>query len=289
MADVRPGDWTCASCGNNNFARRTDCHKCAAPKEGGMGGGMGGGGGGGGNTDVRPGDWTCPSCGNNCFSRRMDCNRCGTPKAGVMGGGMGMIGGGGMGMMGGMGGGMGGGGGNTDMRPGDWLCGSCGNNCFARRMECNRCGSPRAGGMGGGMMGGMGGGMGMMGGGMGMMGGGMGMMGGGMGMMGGGMGGQNITRPGDWTCPGCGNNCFSYRTDCKKCGSARPEGAGSPGAMRGAGSQNQPFMPGDWHCSDAACGNLNFARRMECHKCGKAKSADAGGMSNGAGGRFTPY
>jgi len=48
-----PGDWMCASCGNNNFARRNVCNRCRAPREDGggggapQGGGYGGGGGGG--------------------------------------------------------------------------------------------------------------------------------------------------------------------------------------------------------------------------------------------------
>jgi hypothetical protein len=25
---VRPGDWLCHSCDNNNYARRTQCNKC---------------------------------------------------------------------------------------------------------------------------------------------------------------------------------------------------------------------------------------------------------------------
>ena len=36
--DVRPGDWTCPSCGANVFASKTNCFKCHAPKPGGMGG-----------------------------------------------------------------------------------------------------------------------------------------------------------------------------------------------------------------------------------------------------------
>ena len=36
--NVRPGDWTCPSCGANVFASKTNCFKCNAPKPGGMGG-----------------------------------------------------------------------------------------------------------------------------------------------------------------------------------------------------------------------------------------------------------
>ena len=53
--NVRPGDWSCPSCGINNFASRIKCFKCGTPKPGtegepgGFVGGFGGGGGGGGS------------------------------------------------------------------------------------------------------------------------------------------------------------------------------------------------------------------------------------------------
>ena len=51
---------------------------------------------------------------------------------------------------GGGGGGVGGGDGNNDVKPGDWLCDSCGANNFARRLECFRCNAPKPRGGGGG-------------------------------------------------------------------------------------------------------------------------------------------
>ena len=101
------GDWICGQCQGNNFARRTDCFKCRAPKDesstpgggdGGFRGGRGGGPpggfrggrggvGGGGGTDrgppghvQNPGDWTCPDCSNMNFAKRMECNRCKAPR-----------------------------------------------------------------------------------------------------------------------------------------------------------------------------------------------------------------
>mmetsp|Transcript_42120 Transcript_42120/g.80572 ORF Transcript_42120/g.80572 Transcript_42120/m.80572 type:complete len:161 (+) Transcript_42120:59-541(+) len=32
QGEIRPGDWSCSSCGMNNFARRTECFKCGTPK-----------------------------------------------------------------------------------------------------------------------------------------------------------------------------------------------------------------------------------------------------------------
>jgi RNA-binding protein FUS len=98
---------------------------------------------------------------------------------------------------------------------GDWACPSCGNNCFAFRTACNRCGTAKLDGGGGGggygappAGGGYGGapGDGYGGGGGGGYGGGGGRGGdaGGFGG-GGGRGGGGNRREGDWDCS-CGNN-----------------------------------------------------------------------------------
>merc|ERR1712151_289390 len=58
---------------------------------------------------------------------------------------------------------------------------------------------------------------------------------GGMGGMGGGgkKGGNNATmKPGDWTCPSCGDLQFARNASCRQCGKEKPEGAGGPPAKR---------------------------------------------------------
>merc|ERR1719491_2392931 len=110
--------------------------------------------------------------------------------------------------MGGMGG--------SGMKEGDWMCASCGDHQFARNVACRKCGAARpdgagcaGGGMGGGMAGGMGGGM-------------------------GGMGGSGM-KEGDWMCASCGDHQFARNVECRKCGAARPEGAGCTGGGMAGG------------------------------------------------------
>lgn len=79
-------------------------------------------------------------------------------------------------------------------KAGDWTCPSCGDNVFAWRTECNRCGTPRVGAM---------------------------------------TGGAGGSRPGDWLCPACGDLCFSSRENCKSCGQAKPGGAKRMGSKPG--------------------------------------------------------
>lgn len=137
----RPGDWSC-SCGQSNFASRSDCYKCKSPKPegadestGGNNNGWNGSSGGWGNSGGgetgkkfnRPGDWTC-SCGQSNFASRSECYKCKTQKP--------------EGADGASGGGWGGSGGNESSkrasRPSDWVC-PCGVSNFANRTECFKC------------------------------------------------------------------------------------------------------------------------------------------------------
>ena len=87
--EMKPGDWTCEECGASpNFASRTECYKCGAPRPDGSGywgkppsqererwpssrGGQ----------EFKSGDWTCGECGASpVFASRNDCFRCGAPK-----------------------------------------------------------------------------------------------------------------------------------------------------------------------------------------------------------------
>ena len=83
----RPGDWNCPACNAHNFASKTACFRCQAPKpdnlppDGGYGGFQGGGGYGGDNR--RPGDWDCGACGAHNFASRSACYKCQTPKGDV--------------------------------------------------------------------------------------------------------------------------------------------------------------------------------------------------------------
>lgn len=59
-------------------------------------------------------------------------------------------------------------------RPGDWICSQCGDLQFARNTNCRQCNSQKPAGVG--------------------------------------------DRPGDWNCPGCGDLQFAFRNCCRKCG-----------------------------------------------------------------------
>eukprot|EP01062_Namystynia_karyoxenos_P056792 TRINITY_DN4771_c0_g1_i1.p2 TRINITY_DN4771_c0_g1~~TRINITY_DN4771_c0_g1_i1.p2 ORF type:complete len:316 (+),score=84.52 TRINITY_DN4771_c0_g1_i1:91-948(+) len=155
--DLEQGDWACPACGNINWARRGACNRCSTakpppgqgPMPGAHFGGMPQRGGGGlqlGEQSFKPGDWSCVGCGNVNWHWRTNCNKCGTqkqesnqirgpvhhqqqglgdvPDAAPVALGAG-----------------GGAGRGPAPRPGDWQCPGCGNNNFARRDTCNRCGS----------------------------------------------------------------------------------------------------------------------------------------------------
>lgn len=165
---------------------------------------------------------------------------------------------------------------NYQVKDGDWPCPSCGNINFARRRNCNRCGTRRPD----------------------------------ADMLGppdGGHGGNNIPmRDGDWICDSCGNHNFARRTECNRCKAPRPKqdadaartddrGGGNfrmkppppslVGNSNGAGRNNAPplphaqanfqMKPGDWACP--SCGNLNFARRTKCNRCDTPRPEDDGG------------
>jgi len=257
MAEMRPGDWLCPSCGNHNFASKAACNRCQVPKET-NGGGFAPAAGKG---EMRPGDWLCPSCGNHNYASKAACNRCQVPKAPNGGGFAPVKGNGAFGK---------GAGGFVSapyagamqpsapgqMRPGDWCCASCGNHNFASKMACNKCQMPKNDSMMGGQMPGISN-QGWSG------------MANNVGsnppmMMGKGQG-----RPGDWKCHACGNNNYASRTTCnkKECGIAKNVFIGK-GGMR----------PGDWLCP--MCENHNYADKVACKKCEHPRGNTPPSMAN---------
>mmetsp|Transcript_10197 Transcript_10197/g.28753 ORF Transcript_10197/g.28753 Transcript_10197/m.28753 type:complete len:191 (-) Transcript_10197:314-886(-) len=165
---------------------------------------------------------------------------------------------------------------NPNARPGDWNCASCGDFQFARNTTCRRCGQPNPS-SGGGASQAPGGGYG-------------GAFGGVGGCSGGGGGGmmQSDTRPGDWTCPNCGDNVFARNDACRRCATPRPADTGSysqGGGGRAAFSLSGPaggspagmsmnMKPGDWVCP--SCKDLQFARNTTCRLCNTPRPDEAG-------------
>jgi len=267
--DMKPGDWICPGCGDMQFARNAMCRRCSTPRPhalGGNGGALTAAAGSHGGGNMKPGDWICASCQDHQYARNESCRRCGAakpPSAAAAGGALasGAFGGGhGFGApqpaaafnVAAMGG-----------KPGDWVCPACGDLQFARNASCRRCGGPKPADAG---LGGCAAPAGMLA---------MAPMGA-MGAMPGGM------KPGDWSCPQCGDHQFARNETCRRCGGPKPVGAqaglatamGAGLAGPGFGRPAQEMKPGDWHCP--SCQDLQFARNAACRKCGTPKPADAG-------------
>ncbi|KAH7430668.1 hypothetical protein KP509_08G008000 [Ceratopteris richardii] len=110
-SDVRPGDWHCQEgrCGAHNFASRSNCFKCGAPKDeggenarggsydygrgggydrgsrGGFGRSYDSGDAGSGRSGWKSGDWMCTrsGCNEHNFASRTECFRCQAPREAV--------------------------------------------------------------------------------------------------------------------------------------------------------------------------------------------------------------
>ena len=76
--------------------------------------------------------------------------------------------------------------------------------------------------------------------------------------------GYNNRKPGDWTCTQCQYVNFKSRSQCNKCGAAKP---GS--SINKKDSQNLLQQAGDWKCNK--CSFVNYQNRMKCEKCETAK------------------
>merc|ERR1719223_769895 len=115
----------CASCGDHQFARNTECRKCGAAASGG-GGGKGGFVRGG----KKAGDWECPSCKDINFAKNACCRKCSEPNPDPEGSKAAMEAG------------IAAGHGGQEMKPGDWFCPGCNDLQFAKNKKCRKCGTP---------------------------------------------------------------------------------------------------------------------------------------------------
>merc|ERR1719359_1243313 len=139
------------------------------------------------------------------------------------------------------------------MKPGDWICASCGDHQFAKNTECRKCGAARTGG--------------------------------------GGMGGfTKGKKAGDWHCPNCNDLQFAKNDVCRKCQTPNPDPEGSRTAMEAgiaAGHGGQLEKPGDWYCP--SCNDLQFARNAVCRKCSTPNPDPQGSLAAAqASGSFKP-
>eukprot|EP00435_Cladocopium_sp_Y103_P020168 s882_g4.t3 len=208
-------------------------------------------------------------CNNHNYADKINCNRCGAPRPPDMSlpqppshGGKG-------------------GGKVKDMRPGDWMCPSCGNHNYADKKNCNRCGLARP----------------------------LDMTGGAPVTRAGygaatappvqraspygfngkipkqqwqamvqnayadapvatpGPGGKGV---GGWVCPACGNYNYPHRSNCNRCGVPKETRISKAG-----------LREGDWICM--ACGNHNYADKIQCNKCGMPKEHSVAAPAKGIG------
>jgi len=124
------------------------------------------------------------------------------------------------------------------MRAGDWICPLCYNHNYADKLQCNRCGAPKAEVLDT---------------------------------------SHDATppgpqmRPGDWICPACNNHNFADKINCNKCGFPKQSEASGASAMPvgGKGKGATDVRPGDWMCP--SCGNHNYASKTACNRCGFVK------------------
>jgi len=210
------GDWDCPECGFDNFGSRNECFKCHTPRGGGRARGTGGSSrasywDGDGYRKVR--GWRDTE-GQDDYDDRRGNDR-------------------------------------GSLKPGDWICASCGFDNFASREECFKCHAPKK-----------------------------------EKQRGGGRGGN-----GDWDCPKCGFDNFATRSECFKCHTPKPENNvdedeggddendGESGSRPfndkgGYGGGPRPERPGDWKCPK--CNFSNFASRMECKQCFTPKIGSRG-------------
>ena len=130
-------DWTCSSCGNVNFAFRTECNRCGAPRNG--------------NSEDRQQGQRQGGYRNDRGGQRREQGGYRNDRGGRQQGGYRNDRGNRGGDRRSSNGGQRGGGTFNDN---DWTCSSCNNVNFSFRTECNRCGAPRPGGGGGGQRGG---------------------------------------------------------------------------------------------------------------------------------------
>ena len=128
MEPIKPGDWRCSQCNENNFAKRDSCRKCHTAK---------------GNShpsygtgqyqvegfghqqfdvSVKKGDWICESCSELNFANKKVCRKCGAGRAlknAIT---------------------------STEevvMKPGDWECIVCKDHNYARNVKCRTCGGDK--------------------------------------------------------------------------------------------------------------------------------------------------
>jgi len=254
------GNWSCLNCQNVNFAVRTVCNRCTAPKPPHLMQQAKG------RAPVAgvDGNWACPHCQNVNYAIRDACNRCQVPKPAEEAVGVeppqetrtlvSMVAGKGI----------------SGRAPpvagvdGNWACPMCQNVNYGIRMVCNRCQAPKPdaqpwpsqhGGKRGPMAG----------------------------------------VDGNWECITCRNVNFAMREVCNICQRPKPREVAPPpqlhvvpcsaqqaGPGRSASRAPVAGVDGNWACP--SCRNVNFGVREVCNRCQAPKPQPQWGGSGSRGG-----
>eukprot|EP00729_Bicosta_minor_P000337 gene337-30613_t len=70
---------------------------------------------------------------------------------------------------------------------------------------------------------------------------------------------------------------FASKSECNRCGTAKPEGLDPTAVptLRSSSNSNARYSEGDWLCPTPGCGNVCFGRKNTCNLCGSMKPQNA--------------
>ncbi|KAH7818551.1 putative RNA-binding protein cabeza [Monocercomonoides exilis] len=82
---------------------------------------------------------------------------------------------------------------------------------------------------------------------------------------------EKVMREGDWYCGSCDNFNYSFRDTCQKCSAPKSSASRviSAEQIAASGVKSYQTRPGDWNCP--SCSAHNYAFRTSCFRCSAEK------------------